>query len=113
VDGDNFSTFRHTFFVFFDLAGVAGGCSGWVVALPTPRAAQHYPALCVMLFFCLRFEHQVLLPDAESDLSDSNINPCLDIIEEWSPKNKQNPTIIFHIKDQEICEDVRTLDIHQ
>jgi hypothetical protein len=70
----------------------------------------HYRAL---LFSCLEFECQVPSPNVDPNLSSSNINSCTNITEKCSPENEWHFTIILHIKDHEICEEMRTLDIHQ
>ena len=44
--------------------------------------------LVTLLFLVQKFEKYVVDPDAESDFSCSNINPCPDVSQEGSSKNE-------------------------
>ena len=63
-----------------------------------------------LLFPIQEFEKYVVNPDAESDFSGSNIDPCPDVSQEGSSKNELYAQVPLHVEDNEISEDKGVLD---
>jgi hypothetical protein len=58
------------------------------VVLPYPASVMILMNHEGLLFPVLEFKEYIIDPDAGTDFSGPDIYPCLDIPQEWSPKDK-------------------------
>ena len=66
-----------------------------------------------LLFPIQEFEKYVVNPDAESDFSGSNIDPCPDVSQEGSSKNELYAQVPLHVEDNKVSEDEGVSDPYE
>ena len=54
-------------------------------------------------------EEHILLSNAKSDFSSSDIDPCLGSPQEWSPKNELHSEVALHIHYHKVSKDEGTI----
>ena len=67
----------------------------------------------MLLFPVFEPEEHILLSDVESDFSSSDVDPCLGVPQEWSPKNELNSEVALYIHYHEIGKDEGVANSHQ
>ena len=95
--------------------GLCGRRFFWLGFWCTPERASIVSLLDykTLLFPVQEFEKYVVNPDAESDFSGSNIDPCPDVSQEGSSKNELYAQVPLHVEDNKVSEDEGVSDPYE